>query len=136
MAIENALGSAGYLKAGEDLSSTSGLTGQGTSGQFLAVKLSTAADFTVLHCSTGNERMRGVLQNKPKSGEVANVMQEGTSKVVLAGTVTRGDLAEITSAGSFVTATSGHKAVGEFEESGVTGDIRSMRIYDGWVLAP
>lgn len=136
MAIENIVGMAGYMKAGEDLSSTSGLTGQGTSGQFLAVKVSTAADFTILHCSTGNERMMGILQNKPKSGEAANVMTHGESKAIIAGTITRGDLMEITSAGAFVTATSAHKAVGEALESGVTGDIRTIRIFPSFVLAP
>lgn len=138
MAIENIVGMAGYMKAGEDLSATSGLTGQGTSGQFLAVKVSTAADFTILHCSTGNERMFGVLQNKPKSGEAANVMTVGETKAVLAATasVTRGDLMEVTSAGAFITATSGHKAVGEALESGVAGDIRTMRIFPSFVLAP
>jgi len=115
----------------------SGLTGQSSSGQFLAVKVSTAADFTVLHCSTGNERMFGILQNKPKSGEAANVMTVGESKVMLgSATITRGSLLEVNSAGRLIVAASGHIAVAELLESGTTGDIRTAKIFQTPYLAP
>lgn len=137
MAIENIVGMNGYMVAGEDLSKTSGLTGQDTSGQFLAVKCSTAADFTALHCSTGNERMMGILQNKPKLGEACNIMTHGESKVMLgSATITRGSLLEVNSAGRLIVAASGHIAVGELLESGTTGDIRTARIFPSPYLAP
>jgi len=136
MAVENIGYLIGFLLSGEDQSATSGLVGQGTSGQFLCQKVSTAADFTVLHCSTGNEKMIGILQNKPKSGEAANIMRAGTSKAVIGGTITRGDLLKNDSSGRLVTATTGNVAVAQALESGVLNDIRSVEVFPSFVLAP
>lgn len=136
MAVENIGYMIGFLAAGEDLSSTSGLVGQGTSGQFLGMKISTAADFTALHCSTGNEKMLGILQNKPKSGEACNIMRAGTSKAVIGGTITRGDLLKLDSSGRFLLAGSGTIAVAMALESGVLSDIRSVEILPSPYLAP
>lgn len=110
----------GFMVAGADLSAL----------QFTAVKLSTAADNTVLACSTGNEQMFGVLQNKPKSGEAADVQQAGITKGKYGGGVTRGDLLELNSSGQFVPSTvAGHIVVGQAAESGSSGEIHNINVF-------
>ena len=125
-------GHIGTLVAGEDLSATAGLNGQSGSGQFLGMKSSTAADNTALHCSTGNEAMIGVLQNKPKTGEVCDVQYDGVTKFMCGGSFTRGALLELDSSGRAVTSsTTGHIVVGvALESSGGSGEIHTVRIYD------
>lgn len=117
----------GTLVAGEDLSATAGLSGAGGSGQFLAMKHSSAADRTALHCSTGNEPYIGILQNKPKLGEACDIQNNGETKAAYGGSVTRGNLLEIDSTGRLVNSTvAGHLVVATAEESGATGEIHTV----------
>jgi hypothetical protein len=64
------------------------LLGPSGSGQFLAVRLSTTADRTVLLASTATSGVRiyGVLQNKGSTGQVADVGLYGVSKVICGAT--------------------------------------------------
>jgi hypothetical protein len=127
----------GTMVAGEDLSATSGLTGQNSSGQFLAMKVSTAADNTALHCSTGNEICIGILQNKPKSGEVCDIQNDGVTKAMCGSAFTRGALLELDSSGRVIgPATSGHVAVAQAIEScGGLGEIHTVVLFPGKNLA-
>lgn len=136
MAVENIGYLLGFLISGEDQSATGGLAGPGGSGQFLCQKVSTAADFTCLHTSAGNEKIIGILQNKPKSGEAANIMRAGTSKAQIGGPITRGDLLKNDSSGRLLLAASGNVAVAQALESGVLNDIRSVEVFPSFVLAP
>jgi hypothetical protein len=122
----------GFLLAGADMSTTASLAGLSGSGQFLAMKQSTAADNTALPCATGNERTIGVLQNRPKSGQACDIQQAGFTKAMYGGTVTRGDLLEIDSSGRFVTSsTTGHLVVGQASESGALSEIHTINLFPG-----
>lgn len=66
--------------AGADMSSSAGLSGPNSTGQFLAVKIS--ATRTVAITSTSTDIVEGILQNDPKAGQAANVLFSGVSKVV------------------------------------------------------
>lgn len=138
MADEGVLLHDGNVFAGEDLSNTAALQGPNGSGQFLATKVSTAADYTILGQRSANARVYGVLQNKPKSGEAADVGYDGVSKAVYGGTVTRGDYLTTDSSGRLVTATTGQLACGVARVSGVIGDIGSVALFgaNATVIAP
>lgn len=104
----------GY-KAGSDLSTK----------QWYLVK-QTAVD-TVDITSAGTDLVMGVIQNKPKSGEIADVLRVGggaTLKVKIGGTVSIGDRLKSDSSGRGVTTTtSGDVTFGIALQAGVSGDI-------------
>ncbi len=88
-AYEAPIGKIGMLLAGADLSAL----------QYTFVKASTAADDTVLGAAAATDKIIGVLQNKPTSGQVAEVLLTGISKMIVgSGGVTHG--AEVTSDGA------------------------------------
>ena len=86
--------------AAADLST--GLGGQGGSGQFLAVKITAARQVNI--CTTGDYAY-GILQNKPASGQAADVGIMGVSKAVCGGTVSAGDYLTPNTSGQLITAT-------------------------------
>lgn len=103
--------------------------------QYYAVIIDASNDGQVV-IGTSNCRMLGVLQNKPKAGEIAQVQSaRGTSsKVVLSGTVAAGDDAQVDTGGTFIKAAStAQKVVGTFAQAGVSGDIVEMVLLDGYV---
>jgi hypothetical protein len=126
----------GNTVAGVDFSNTGGLAGPSGSGQFLAVKLSTAADRTVLLAATQGLQIMGVLQNKPKLGQAADVVLAGVSKLFAGGTVTRGDKLMIDGSGRFITWTSGsgYAQVGQAYESAVVGQVFTGFVYPGPIV--
>lgn len=69
-------------------STNSGTThgGNGGSPQFQAVRISTVADRTVLLCTASGQPAYGILQNKPFTGEAADVGIFGVSKAVAGAT--------------------------------------------------
>lgn len=75
-----------HTVAGSDFrnSTYSGSTrlGPSGSGQFAAVRLSTVADLTVLGCTVSGQQIYGILQNKPNTGEAADVGIFGVTKAV------------------------------------------------------
>ena len=108
--------------AGADLSSS----------QFLAVKLSTSADRQVVLESTGGVQIYGILQNKPTSGQVADVCLFGISKAVVGAAVTRGDRLMTNSSGQLITATSTNIQVAQALESATgSGQIISVFVTGG-----
>lgn len=138
MAVEGQSLSVGFVAAGENLSNTAGLAGPNGSGQFLAVKLSTAADMTILGQRSANARVFGILQNNPALGSAANVQTAGPSKAVYGGTVTRDDYVTTDSSGRFVTATTGQLACGKAMVSGVVSDVGTVNLFGGGatIIAP
>jgi len=59
--------------------------------QFYAVAMDTTNKQVVL-CSTDGEVVFGILQNKPESGQAAEVMLAGFSKIIAGETLVAGDL--------------------------------------------
>lgn len=93
--------------------------------QFFIVKLDTNGEVALASAAT--DAFIGVLQNKPKAGETAEIRlvnAEGTLKVVLGGTVAKDAMVTADSAGKGVsTTTVGNYVLGMALEAGVAGDI-------------
>lgn len=87
--------------ANSDLST--GLDGQGGSGQFLAVKV--VGNRLVDLCTSGADYAYGILQNKPAAGQAADVGIMGVSKAMSGASVTAGAYLMPDSNGRLVTAT-------------------------------
>lgn len=113
------------------------LSGPNGSGQFLAVRLSTTADRTVLLASTATAGVNiyGVLQNKGSTGQVADVGIFGITKAVAGGAIAGGGPVAVssTAAGTFIAYSSAANtyAVGYALETAVAGQVFTMRLY-GW----
>lgn len=101
MAVQDPGLDVGYLVAGADLSAS----------QFCAVKASSSADLTCVLASTGGEAILGILQNKPVSGEVADVRFSGVSKAKAGAAYNRNALLMTDTSGRMITATSTNVAV-------------------------
>lgn len=123
-------------------STFSGTTNAGPSGsgQYLAVRLSTTADRTVLLCSTAAGvanigSMYGILQNKGSSGSVADVGIFGISKAVAGLAIVGGaQLAPSSTApGSLIPFSSAADtyAIGVAIETASVGQVFTMRLYGG-----
>lgn len=129
MAVEGVMVRDGNSVAGADMSNTAALAGPGGSGQFLAVKQSTAADRTVLMAGANTAFAYGILQNKPKSGEAADVCISGISKAVYGGTVTAGDWLTTDSSSRLITTTTGGQfAMAKAISAGVVGDVQTVEV--------
>ena len=122
--------------AGANFSKTAGLAGPNGSAQFLAVKFSTAADFTYLLVAGANARSDGILQNAPVSGDACDVAFDGECKAVLGGTVAAGDFLTTDASARLVTATTGQLACAKAKQAGVVGDIARVRLFAGTIIAP
>lgn len=86
-----------HVAAGADLS--------GANGQYRALAIGGTLVTTTL-------LSRGILQNKPKSGEDASLVVAGLSKFQAGGTITAGARLKCTSGGWFTVAASGDQTVG------------------------
>lgn len=72
----------------------------------------------------------GILQNKPKSGEAANVAFLGLSKAFGGGTITAGAVIASTVSGTIVNAVSGDTALGRAMETATThGEIVTVMLF-------
>lgn len=100
--------------------------------QYFAMKYGAT---TVSLCSVAGERVDGVLQNEPASGQHAKVMTHGFSKVSLGGAVAVGDPVMTDTNGEFIKATVGNWAAGYMMQSGVDGDVKAMRIHPMFLSA-
>lgn len=116
-------------------STNSGTTHAGPNGsmQFMAVRLSTVADRTVLGTTAAGQQVYGILQNKPYTGEAADVGIFGVSKAV-AGTTTvvAGGLLEADSSGCVIpySSAAGIAALGiALETATAVGAIVSVALY-------
>lgn len=113
MAWEDPVKCVGSLLANADLSAK----------QFYCVKVTTVNNKVVL-CTTAGEVFDGVLQNKPASGEAADIMTVGITKVSCDEALTAGDL----------WGTSADGQAQKIEASATGADIRSYfggRVIEG-----
>jgi hypothetical protein len=136
MSTEGVMLRDGNSIAGANFSKTAGLAGPNGSAQFLAVKFSTAADRTYLLVAGANARSDGILQNAPVSGDSCDVCFEGECKAVYGGTVAAGDYLTTDSSARLVTATTGQLAIAKAKMAGALGDIASVRVFNGTIIAP
>ena len=101
-----------------------------TGNQYKFVKIS--GPLTVTVCSAITDPIFGVLQDEPLSGEAAEIVSTGITKVVAGGTVTAGDPIGTDANGKAVKVTLGTDttkfAVGYALDSGVVGDVIPMFI--------
>jgi hypothetical protein len=104
------------FKAGADLSAN----------QYFIVRL-TSAGVVGLASSATQRDIVGVLQNKPKANEPAEVLvrsASGTGKVMLGGTVAIGDDLTTDANGKAITTTTANdEVIGRALEAGAAGDI-------------
>lgn len=138
MSVEAILQKVGFCVANTDFrdSTKSGTTHAGPSGsyQFMAVQLSTTEDFKVGPSTAAGAPSFGILQNKPNSGEAADVAVFGVSKCVGGSTVIApGQLLMTDSSGClipFTTTTVPQFCVGRSLESVTTiGEVFSAFIF-------
>jgi hypothetical protein len=99
-----------------------------TTGQYRGMVASTAANNTAVLASVAGQQIIGVLRNEPDSGEACEIVEHGVAKVILGGTVTRGDRLSVDASGAFVTATGAGAICGVAIQSGTSGAIISMLI--------
>lgn len=96
--------------------------------QFYCVKLTTTGRAVNL-ASTGGEQVYGVLQNKPTSGQAADVGILGISKAIAGNTVTAADQLMTDTSGRLITATStNHRVAVALEAATATGQIITVAI--------
>lgn len=93
--------------------------------QFYAVKLGSSG--WALPTVQG-ERVNGILQDTPESGDVCFVQTGDACPAKLGGTVTRGDALTVNSAGKLIAASPGEYVLARANESGVDGDVRQVEI--------
>jgi len=97
-----------------------------SSSQFLAVRVATA-DFNVVLESTGGVAIMGVLQNKPKAAQTANVRVSGVTKAVAGAAYTRGTYLMTDTSGRMITATSTNYQVAyALESATAVSEVRSV----------
>lgn len=110
----------GTVDAGADL----------TAKQFHCVKLNGSGKF--VSGSASGEKIVGILQNKPDSGEVADVMINGVSKAVAGAAIAAGAQIMANASGRVITAaTTGSTIIGwALDAASADGEIISI------ILAP
>lgn len=136
MAVEGVMIRDGNCTAGANLSKTAALAGPNGSGQFLAMKLSTVADRTILRQNAANADVYGILQNAPLSGEAGDVCVMGISKAVYGATVAAGDFLTTDASSRLVTATTGQLACAKALTAGVVSDVQTVLVLPARVIAP
>jgi hypothetical protein len=127
MAVEAPLFCDGSMHtAGADLST--GLSGSGGSGQFLAVK-TTAAHIANL-ANTGGERIAGIVQNKPKLGEAVNIaMAPSVTKAVVGAAWTAGQVLMTDTSARLIPQTGTNAGVAiAIESATVVGSLATVRL--------
>jgi hypothetical protein len=103
------------------------LAGVNGSGQFLAVMLTSAGRTSVTATVTG-QQIYGILQNKPGTGQAADVGIYGVTKAMAGGTIAAGAPVMASSNGTIVAWTStGNKAqIGYAIEASVINQVFTM----------
>lgn len=121
MAIEQPGFSVGFCTAAADYSTT---------GQFLLVDVS--ADGVVTKGSVSGQACLGILQDKPISGQVANVMVTGVSKLVAGtGDLAAGDLFMCHTDGTGVTAAGVTRSLGMVLIGASAGELATVLLAPG-----
>lgn len=94
--------------------------------QFYAVKITAARAVNL--ASTGGEAIYGILQNKPTSGQAADVGLMGISKAIAGGTIAAGDYLMTDTSGKLITATSTNHRIAQALEAGVVNQIITVAL--------
>lgn len=104
-----------------------------TSKQYYVVKV----DSNGRACLSGaaNAASIGVLQNKPKQYEAAEIRKVGISKVICGAAITIGDRVTGDSDSKAVTATSAQRFIGIALETGAAGRVISILMDSGYMPA-
>ena len=106
-----------------------------TTGEFQSVTLTAGADLSAAQykvvavggtIAAANTAAFGVLLNKPKSGEHAQVGYSGYLKAYAGGTVTGGGAVKVTTSGFLVAVASGDGAVGKALAAADSGSLVSF----------
>jgi hypothetical protein len=98
--------------------------------QYRAVRLS--AGNTVNVTSQSGEYVFGVLQNKPQSGEGAEVRIVGMTKAIAGASVTAGKKVMSNATGFFIDATSGQYVAGSAVTGVASGGIFNLVFRPAW----
>ena len=104
----------------------SNLSGQLSSGQFLAVKI--VGSRLVDLATSGGEAIYGIVQNKPATGQAADVGIGDITKAVAGGVVTAGNFLMTNTSAQLIVATGTNNRVAQAIESAVTGAIFTVAI--------
>jgi hypothetical protein len=104
-----------------------------TSKQFFIMKID--SDGRAAVAGAADAAMMGVLQNKPKQYEAANIRQLGITKVICGDTITCGAKVTSDGAGEAVAAAATNKYVGTAMETGADGRIISVLLEHGYMPA-
>lgn len=95
-----------------------------SAAEFVIVKVDTANDQSVVIAAASTDPIIGVLQNKPKAGQIALVQWLGSAKVLAGGTITRGDRVTSDGSGHAVTTTTNKDVqLGVALSSAASGDV-------------
>lgn len=117
MAIEIPVFNVGFLKSAADL----------TTKQFYCVKVT--ADETINIATAAGESVLGVLQNKPNTTEVSDVMAIGVTKLLVgAGDLAAGALWESAADGTGITAATGKVGMGTVLIGAVAGKLATVTV--------
>ena len=116
--------------AAANYSNTAGLSGPQGSGQFMAVVVNSTGRTTAIASAIG-QQIYGILQNKPTSGQAADVGFIGISKANAGGTIAAGAILMTNASGQLIawTAGSGYAQVGQALEAAVSGQIFTAYIW-------
>lgn len=100
--------------------------------QFYAVKITAAR--TVGLANTGGEQIYGILQNKPTTGQAADVGFLGVSKAAAGAAIAAGAALTTDTTGRLITATSTtHRVATALEAATAAGQLITVMVYN---LAP
>ena len=104
-------------------------------GTGMAVIVDTANEASVV-LAGANALILGVLINTPKAGEAAAIqsVRGSAAKVLLGGTVAKGDKLNTDSSGRLVTATTGAQLIcAQAQEAGVVGQLVQAVLLDSYI---
>lgn len=105
-----------------------------TTGQYLFVKIT--ANRTINLCTAHTDRPLGVLMNKPKSGQPAEVAISGVAKITLNATLAAHAEFTTDANGKAIAPVTGDRIMGELLENGVAGDVVAMKLYPMGPISP
>jgi hypothetical protein len=118
-----------FLNDGSQVTAAADLSAK----QFYAVKLTGSRQVNLVAAST--DTIYGILQNKPKSGDAAEVVFAGICKAQASNaSITAGDLLMVNSSGQVLTRTSGNTIVGQCIETGAANQIVTMIVWQNKVI--
>ena len=117
MANEQRVFNLGFVESAADL----------TAKQFRCVKVT--ADFAINIATAAGAAVLGVLQNKPNTGEVADVAVIGVTKIVAgAGDLAAGAFWQSAADGSGITASTADVAMGVVLKGAAAGELATVTV--------